>query len=588
MFRAFLPVAKTPPWGRFSLGNVIVSVSVPMLLTLGWLTTEHFPPWVSWHAEVAAFFSAILLAWAGVFSWFQRTRGAPLCVPTMVVPFVLLGCIAIVQALLGLVTFWGDAIVFGIYASLCATCLLTGFNAFRHQEGFHERRPAQDRLVQVVATALVTGSLVSAFIALAQVFELWEGVGWIVRMPSLRRPGANLAQTNQLSTLLLMGIVSVIYLRLNARLSGLAVTFMLVLLGVGVATTESRAGALSVLVLFVWWQFRRPLIASHVSVATGPAFVALFAGAFVGWPHLLEAMQILEAGVSSRIDPGSLRFQVWPQLIEAVGLHPWAGWGVLGVSKAHNAVVHAYSLSEPYSYSHNLFLDLALWFGLPIAVVVILLGGAWLIRRIRTATTPTSWFCLAVALPLGVHSMLEFPYAYGYFLVPVMLLMGVLQASAVPAKGFKLDFRLAVGLLLTLTVLAALSVVEYLEAEEDFRVVRFEALSIGTTPASHHQPHPFLLSQLDALLSGSRIELRAGMAPDDIEKLRNLALRYPWSATQYRYVLALGLNGNQLEAARQLKVIRAQRGEKLYQQLRNNIKELSQTRYPQLSSLQLP
>ena len=132
------------------------------------------------------------------------------------------------------------------------------------------------------------------------------------------------------------------------------------------------------------------------------------------------------------------------------------------------------------------------------------------------------------------------------------------------------------------------SVAEYLVIEEDFRIVRFEQLRIGRTAADHRQPDIYMLTQLGTLLSGSRIELRPDMPPEDVEQLKKLALRYPWVATQYRYALALALNGQQPEAIRQFQVIRGQRDEKLYQRIRKEISELPRSRYPQLETFALP
>ena len=97
-----------------------------------------------------------------------------------------------------------------------------------------------------------------------------------------------------------------------------------------------------------------------------------------------------------------------------------------------------------------------------------------------------------------------------------------------------------------------------------------------------------MLTQLGVLLSGSRIELRPDMPPQEMEQLKKLALRYPWVATQYRYAVALALNGQQQEAIRQFQVIRVQRDEKLYQKIRKEISDLADSRYLQLRTLALP
>jgi hypothetical protein len=136
--------------------------------------------------------------------------------------------------------------------------------------------------------------------------------------------------------------------------------------------------------------------------------------------------------------------------------------------------------------------------------------------------------------------------------------------------------------------LMARSVVEYIAIEEDFRVVRFEALHVGQTPSSYERPEIYLLNQLDALLDAGRIVPAPGMQPERIELSRKVAMRYPWTATQNRYALSLALNGNPEEALRQLKVMRIMHGEKAYEGIKANWVELSNTKYPQLKDLALP
>jgi hypothetical protein len=134
----------------------------------------------------------------------------------------------------------------------------------------------------------------------------------------------------------------------------------------------------------------------------------------------------------------------------------------------------------------------------------------------------------------------------------------------------------------------AWSVVEYVAIEEDFRIVRFEALRIGATPASYQRPHVILLTQLDALLHGGRIVPKPGMSADEVELARKVALRFPWPATQNRYAQSLALNGNPDEAIRQLLVLRALHGEAAYAQVKAGWTLLAHEKYPQLQTLKLP
>ena len=107
---------------------------------------------------------------------------------------------------------------------------------------------------------------------------------------------------------------------------------------------------------------------------------------------------------------------------------------------------------------------------------------------------------------------------------------------------------------------------------------------IATGPSSA----VILLTQLGALLEGSRTVPAPGMSPERIDLARKLALHFPSPALQNRYALSLALNGNPEEAIRQLKVMRAMHGEKAYQDIKANWSQLADTRYAQLQLLKIP
>ena len=193
-----------------------------------------------------------------------------------------------------------------------------------------------------------------------------------------------------------------------------------------------------------------------------------------------------------------------------------------------------------------------------------------------------------VALPLAVHSMLEYPFAYAYFLAPVMFALGAVEASLGVKPLLRMGIKPVAGLLLVTTAVLAWSVVEYLEIEEDFRVARFEALRVGSPPPGHQRPKVILYTQLGVLLDDARITPTPNMSPEAMQVVKNAALHYPGSATQSRYAVVLALNGNPVEAARQIQVMRRLWGEKLYEGVKKQINELAASKYPELHQLSLP
>ena len=81
---------------------------------------------------------------------------------------------------------------------------------------------------------------------------------------------------------------------------------------------------------------------------------------------------------------------------------------------------------------------------------------------------------------------------------------------------------------------------------------------------------------------------KPGMSPDRVELTHKVAMHFPWPATQNRYALSLALNGNPDEAVRQLRVMRAMHGEKIYKDIKASWSNLAQDKYPQLRELDLP
>lgn len=556
-------------------------------LLLAWLVPLHFLPWVSWHSDALAFLAVLALAWGIAANSIFHKKLIDVSVPSVALPFLALMVVAIVQFAAGVMTFSGDVLVIGFFVSLCIISLTIGYGiSIRATEQparlQHQSAPA------LIAWAMISGGLASSTVAFAQVFEVWSHSEWIVRMSTLRRPGANLAQPNHLASLLVMAVASLYFLYELKKISPAFFALVLFIFCLSLAATESRAGALSFALLLGWWLVKRPAIARGTSSLWAGALAGGFAVLFLTWPIVFNSIYLYGDYEGARLKLYDLRFEMWRQMLEAVALRPWAGWGIREVAEAHNHVVDRFSVSLAFTYSHNFLIDLMVWVGIPVAVLIVVPSAIWSWRRTKMINQLLPWYCVAVALPLVAHSQLEFPFAYAYFLVPVMFLLGCMEANLGIKPMFRMKFSLATSLLLLVSCLLVWASVEYLKAEEDFRVARFEVLRIGKTSTEHQRPKIILLTQLGALLEGARLVPQRNMAPDEITLLGNVAFHFPWRAPQYTYALALALNGNPTEASRQIQVMRRQHGELFYTDIKKELKTLASTKYLELGELILP
>lgn len=195
---------------------------------------------------------------------------------------------------------------------------------------------------------------------------------------------------------------------------------------------------------------------------------------------------------------------------------------------------------------------------------------------------------MAVLVPFGVHSMLEFPFAYAYLLLPVMFAVGMLEAAVKPTGYASLSWRSCVGGVVAVTVLMVWSAKEYVAAEQDFREARFNAFKVGQTVHAYEPSQIYLLTQLNDLMAATRLDLESDPDPSDIEFLRKVAIHFPSPINQRRYAFALAIKGNAPEAARQFQVMKAMYGEKLYVLVKSDWNEFSRKKDIRPTQIPLP
>lgn len=552
---------------RYTLGFI--------LLFIGFSQSFNTPPWRAAHSECYAFL-AILIWILGVA---RQNTAVQMRLNAPITALLCLSVLIAIQYATGQIEFGGDATVLLAYVFLCISALLIA-----QWHGDDAAWPT------ALASALLVTALVSALIALIQALGVWAVSDWILQYSGFRRPGANLGQPNHLATLLVMGAASLIYLkqRLNISRSVTVLLSLLLLLGMGI--TESRAGLLGGITLCLWWFARRQVFAHGVRWTCVMAIALGLVAIMWVWPPLISRIQ--EAGPLQNWvtinTTTSGRMEVWQQLWEAVWIKPWLGWGLRGASAALNAVQHNYAQSSPFTYAHNIIIDMLIGMGIPLAALALCAAGVWMWQRVKNAQTMQSWYAIGLLIPFGIHSLFEYPFAYAYFLVPAMLAIGMLEGNSKRSMVINISKKIILGFLFLFGSLLIWLGVEYINIEEDFRIARFESVNLGQPPAGYEHPNIILLTQLKALVAVTRTTPRPNMPHDELVLIRKVTLRFPWVPVQNCYALSLALNGEPTEAIRQLKVLRATHGEKVYEGIKANWTELAHAKYPQLNVLALP
>lgn len=550
-----------------------------LIFASAWLAYDHYRPWVNFHSEALAIFSIGLLA----FSRLSRpARQAPMTSPSWLWILIALAVIPWLQWFAGVSLFAGDALLASLYLCAFAVAVALGYTYARDERG--SDLTSIFFLVWVIA-------LISAIIGLLQWLGLQEALAmYVVQTDFGDRAMGNLGQPNQLATLLLMGLAALVWIYERKHIGGLGLAFGAGFLTLVLVLSQSRAGVVSGLAVAVYltWKTSRSamrLRPKQIAIWTASYLVAL---QLLPWVHEL-LMMAGRRDMSLMRDNG--RITIWKQVLAGTLESPWYGFGWNQTPSAHAAGAIAFPGSLTYTNAHNVVLDLIAWNGIPLGLLLTLMCTYWLASRLLRASEPNGIYALASLIPIGIHSLLEYPFAYAYFLVAGALMVGITEAHHPQSKK---RFVLLSRPLLAIFIAAWLAlgcriVYEYVQVEEDFRVVRFENLRIGRTPAEYQPPNDiYLLSQLGTMLDASRLRPARNMDPADIEKLRTASLRFAYGALAVRYALSLGLNGQPQAASKQMQVIRGMYGDYYYQAAIDVLRSMENEQYPELKAVLTP
>ena len=509
-------------------------VVAAFVLSVGWLLPNHYPPWSSFHLD--AWVAAVLLVVAVAI--IVRSPKATVWHGMSVLAAALV-CIPWVQYGFGLIPLAGITWITSIYLLGLLLALLVGVR-------WESTSPGQ--LADCLFLAIGFAALVSVGLQLHQWLML-DGLDLWSMGHGDGRPYANFGQPNQLGTLLLWSLLGIAWAVKRRQIGAGTAVFCAIYLLFGLALTASRTAWVAILLITTaCWMWRSLWSNRWVPwTVTGLAVVFICYILSIGW--LSEALMIASSEPQSIARVGTeTRPMIWAMFGDAALRHPVVGygWNPLSVAQIEVAADHP-EMNTVYSHSHNLFLDLMLWCGIPIGLAVSLYLLRWLWTRIkRVSCAEDALMVLFIVVALN-HAMLEFPLQYAYFLLPVGLVMGALDSRlgsrAVGVSGR----RVIVVLWLLSVVLLALLIRDYSRIESTYQALRFEWAGYKSkTPV--RPPDVLLLSQWRSFVWYVRLEPLANVSAADIELMRILTRLYPSSGFFHKLATVLALNNQPYEA----------------------------------------
>jgi O-antigen ligase len=533
---------------RALLGSVC---ALGLMLVLPFLAPFKAPPIPSFHPEaMAALLGLIALSVLPLYA----TR---LELPRIALLPIGMTALIVLQLALSKLGYRQVGLLAALYL-LWATALICLANLMRRELGL-------ERVVTVLAWFLVAGALASAVLGWAQHIDS-DALGPFMMPRSPIRVWANLGQSNQLADYLSLGLVSTAYLYASGRMKVRWAVPILLALTYILALTGSRASWVYLLGLTCVSAAFFVLERSQTNRRLlGFSACTLLALAVVPWLVSLFAPTDLESGVtaSARLDPEVFAAEERPRIWKAAWMM-FEHAPVLGVG-LRRFVWHHFVLNAQFppprvvgftDHAHNLPLHVLAEMGLVGAILLAATAVWWAVGLVRQPRTAAHWWLWGAALVLAVHSMLEYPLWYTFFLGAAAVVVGVGEGHTIKLSLFQQGRS---GRWLLLALLAIGWVVlgqlfrDYLLLE-NFLAFRYRYMH--ATAEVNRQAKDLLLDIHRGSLLAPYVELGLSRAisidgdhlPDKLTINGRAMELFPTDDMTYREAMLLGLHGENAKA----------------------------------------
>ncbi|ATG20704.1 polymerase [Ralstonia pickettii] len=524
----------------------LVWVALGACWTTPFLVAPHTYPIPTFYSESAAAACWIVVAVLVLVVTWKQPSGLPsIALAPLALIVVLIAQLAVAPPL-------NPFFSFGAIVVLLGSVVICGLGA---------RCRSMQGVLVAVGIAVIVGGLLTVVVELLQLFRVPDLPGAFFSMlPSGtgRRMWGNLNQPNQVATYLSFGLAACLFLayRYPRWRAFLVVAVLLLLLGM--ALTFSRMAWLHIAVvgflagMSLNAESRTRIWPARLLTLVGP--MLMLAVAFQGWNWVIAVANSiwtfdLPGSMGERFEAGvGLRPLLWKHAWHIFLAHPWlgSGWG----DYAWNQFVQTETLGhvEMSMNAHNIALDLLAKVGLAGLLAVLIPLGFWVLGLRKRLCKPDTAFLFALVAVMLVHSLLEYPLHYVFFLFPFAFVLGYLDGSDLrfPSAGMT---RMLSGVI----VICGMALVVRLWP--DYKGVErlyFTQDGVAKELARYQGSGQLLLVPYATLAIAMNASVSPEMAPVMAALERQAAQFYPGPAPVQRYALALAFQGKNDEAVTQI------------------------------------
>ncbi|MBH2001553.1 MAG: O-antigen ligase C-terminal domain-containing protein [Moraxellaceae bacterium] len=522
--------------------QILCLLIAALLISFAWLSPFHTYPWVTFSSELATFGAGLAVFLAFIHQGLKIVKAQLLMFPIVLIPLF--------QWFFGLVDDFSIALLSFSYLFVFWLMIVCGYNLSLQNE-------KREQLMQGISILLLSIGLLSSLIAIVQWLNLESSFNVVMQLRG-NRPYANFGQPNNLATFLVMGLMGALYLYEKRKVAlWLLIPSSLIIL-FAISLSQSRTPWIVCIFIFGYWVYKQrrnqPRFSFYKLLLWSGSYF-LIAAYFLPFITKLIASStdvVHTASIAQRAGSGHERLGMWAQILHAILERPWFGYGWNQTSIAVVESIHFNTVHVWFNSAHNVLLDVLVWNGIPLGILIIGYILIWLFWLHKNAKDTISVVAILMVTAILIHAMLEFPQRYAYFLFPMGFLLGLIQAQTPNLKGINISRSV-----IRCVWLAA--VVVLLIVWRDYRLFQCNSPLVfkGQQPTEKilGSSRIMLLTQFQQRLDWVALKPQTSMSDSDLIRIGEMVKNKATPYNLKKYAQLLAYNHKFVEAEQQLFVL---------------------------------
>jgi O-antigen ligase len=487
-------------------------------------------------------------------------------IPRIALLPALLIVVALIQWIMGMVPYLEQVLLYILYFLFAMMLMLLGA---RLKDLF-----GLNKVATTLAAFLLVGAELSALVGIVQQYHWHTPLDSMIAMKVATGIYGNIAQPNHFANYVSLGLISLGLLRGQQCLNGTTTVLLALPLLFVLALSGSRSAWLYVLVMLAvaWWLGRgregyAELLRYCQLVVAGFVLVNLLLQVSLV-PAAVETTNALQRLMGNN-ETGIVRLYLWRESIQMFLNSPWLGNGFGQFAWQHFRMLPEFrqpGIEGLYNNAHNIVFQLGAETGTAGLLLLGITMSSWLIGvrkdtlesvaqdgMVNDQKIPAYWWGLSSLGVLAIHSLLEYPMWYAYFLSIAAILLGLLDGTRYSLAMSHFGRVSAIAVLLIAIAILVQFRVGYRQLEQ---LLATRSLS-GSEP--HMQEavrrdmeairHSTLLAPYAELFMGSSRDTTGDQLHEKLETNSRVLRFMPVGSVSYRQATLLAQAGD-IEAAK--------------------------------------